>query len=59
MANRYTGIGPERSLPYKGEMKQSAEKRNKAPTCVLGSQKGSKKKDLQQGILPPWESALK
>lgn len=35
------------------------EKWNKDLTCVLGSWKGSKRKDLQLEILPPWESALK
>ena len=28
-------------------------------THVLGSQKGSKRSDLQVEILPPWESALR
>jgi len=28
-------------------------------THVLGSQKGSKRSDLQIEVLPPWESALK
>ena len=35
------------------------EKRNKDLTRVLGSQKGSKRKDLQLEILLAWESALK
>ena len=35
------------------------KKWNKDLTHVLGSQKGSKRKDLQIGILPLWESALK
>ena len=35
------------------------EKWNKDLTRVLGLQKGSKRKDLQLEILPPWESALK
>ena len=35
------------------------EKWNKDLTRVLGLQKGSKRSDLQIGILPLWESALK
>ena len=35
------------------------EKGNKDLTRVRGSQKGSKRKDLQIEILPLWESALK
>ena len=35
------------------------EKQNKDLTCVLGSQKGSRRKALQTESLPSWESALK
>ena len=51
--NRYTGIGPERllCLQRSNEIKEL--------THVLGSQKGSKRSDLQLEILPLWKSALK
>jgi len=58
MTNRYTDCRVNRYRTKEINMLQRNNE-NKELTCVLGTQKGSKRSDLQIETLPPWESAFK